>query len=184
MTRANCTTAPSERTIGRHWNQWLTLSNRERSRHSRARPARPRLFAQRSPTFPAAPSVLRTDHGPLGSCAALATAIGNDETRAGRRVLGSSMSRPASGYSKSTERHKLALMWGGPPRSWAPTGNDALVGLRSTDETDFAGEKRVPEDPRGPEGPPSGPPHIAALHRLAAYSLYRSATRPVCASPG
>jgi|GEM_PF-4862110 len=69
-------------------------------------------------------------------------------------------------------------------RSWVPTGNDALVSLRSTDETDFAGEKRVPEDPRGPEGPPSGPPHIAALHRLAAYSLYRSATRPVCASPG
>src|ERR1035437_4892044 len=72
----------------------------------------------------------------------------------------------------------------GPPGPGVPSGDDALVGLRSTDEKDFAGEKRVPEDPRGPEGAPSGPPHIAALHRLAAYSLYRSATRPVCASPG
>src|SRR5450759_4318239 len=35
-----------------------------------------------------------------------------------------------------------------------PSGDDVLVGLRSTDEADFAGEKRVPEDPRGPEGPP------------------------------
>ena len=72
----------------------------------------------------------------------------------------------------------------GPRGPGLPSGDDALVGLRSTDEADFAGEKRVPEDASGPERPPSGPPHIAALHRLAAYSLYRSATRPVCASPG